>query len=96
MAGARPALAQVEYKIPGVVDIPGLFADLTKHLVARDAVFKWWVDTHKEARHQAYCRELVYETLLAHKFTDDELEGLLAGVAFSSSCFPASGDRDRE
>jgi hypothetical protein len=26
---------------------------------------------------------MVYETLLAHKFTDDELEGLLAGLTFS-------------
>lgn len=44
MAGAGPALAQVEYKIPGIVDNSGPFADLTKHLIARDAVFKWWND----------------------------------------------------
>ena len=45
LAGAGPALAQVEYKIPGIVDNSGPFADLTKHLIARDAVFKWWNDT---------------------------------------------------
>lgn len=45
MAGAGSALAQVEYKIPGIVDNSGPFADLTKHLIARDAVFKWWNDT---------------------------------------------------
>ena len=44
MAGAGPAAAQVEYKIPGIVDNSGPFADLTKHLIARDAVFKWWND----------------------------------------------------
>jgi branched-chain amino acid transport system substrate-binding protein len=44
MACAGPALAQVEYKIPGIVDNSGPFADLTKHLIARDAVFKWWND----------------------------------------------------
>lgn len=44
MGGAAPALAQVEYKIPGIVDNSGPFADLTKHLIARDAVFKWWND----------------------------------------------------
>ncbi len=42
MVGPGPALAQVEYKIPGIVDNSGPFADLTKHLIARDAVFKWW------------------------------------------------------
>jgi branched-chain amino acid transport system substrate-binding protein len=44
MGSAAPALAQVEYKIPGIVDNSGPFADLTKHLIARDAVFKWWND----------------------------------------------------
>ncbi len=44
MGCAGPALAQVEYKIPGIVDNSGPFADLTKHLIARDAVFKWWND----------------------------------------------------
>jgi branched-chain amino acid transport system substrate-binding protein len=44
LAGAGPAAAQVEYKIPGIVDNSGPFADLTKHLIARDAVFKWWND----------------------------------------------------
>lgn len=42
---AGSALAQVEYKIPGIVDNAGPFADLSKHLVARDAVIKWWNDT---------------------------------------------------
>mgnify|MGYP001163171260 CR=1 FL=1 len=45
LAGSAPALAQVEYRIPGIVDNSGPFADLSKHLVARDAVFKWWNDT---------------------------------------------------
>jgi branched-chain amino acid transport system substrate-binding protein len=44
MAAAGPVAAQVEYKIPGIVDNSGPFADLTKHLIARDAVFKWWND----------------------------------------------------
>jgi branched-chain amino acid transport system substrate-binding protein len=45
VSGALPASAQVEYKIPGLVDNSGPFADLSKHLVARDAVIKWWNDT---------------------------------------------------
>ena len=40
----QPAQAQVEYKVPGLVDYSGPFADLTKHLIARDAVVKWWND----------------------------------------------------
>lgn len=42
--GANAAIAQVEYKIPGLVDFSGPYADLTKHLLARDAVIKWWND----------------------------------------------------
>lgn len=42
--GASAAMAQVEYKIPGLVDFSGPYADLTKHLLARDAVIKWWND----------------------------------------------------
>ncbi len=30
--------------MPGLVDFSGPYADLTKHLVARDAVIKWWND----------------------------------------------------
>ncbi|TSA07957.1 MAG: ABC transporter substrate-binding protein [Comamonadaceae bacterium] len=41
---AVAATAQVEYKVPGLVDFSGPFADLTKQLVARDAVVKWWND----------------------------------------------------
>jgi branched-chain amino acid transport system substrate-binding protein len=43
-AAASTAAAQVEYKVPGLVDFSGPYADLTKHLVARDAVIKWWND----------------------------------------------------
>lgn len=45
MSGVLPATAQVEYRIPGLVDNSGPFADLSKHLIARDAVVKWWNDT---------------------------------------------------
>ena len=38
------ATAQVEYKVPGLVDFSGPFADLSKQLIARDAVVKWWND----------------------------------------------------
>lgn len=41
---ANAAMAQVEYKVPGLVDFSGPYADLTKHLLARDAVIKWWND----------------------------------------------------
>lgn len=44
-AGTLSASAQVEYRIPVLVDNSGPFADLSKHLVARDAVIKWWNDT---------------------------------------------------
>jgi branched-chain amino acid transport system substrate-binding protein len=30
--------------VPGLVDFSGPYADLTKHLLARDAVIKWWND----------------------------------------------------
>ena len=43
-AGAGSAAAQVEYRVPGLVDFSGPYADLTKHLLARDAVIKWWND----------------------------------------------------
>lgn len=43
-AGADSAAAQVEYRVPGLVDFSGPYADLTKHLLARDAVIKWWND----------------------------------------------------
>lgn len=42
--GACAATAQVEYKVPGLLDYSGPFADLSKQLVSRDAVFKWWND----------------------------------------------------
>lgn len=38
------ATAQVEYKVPGLLDFSGPFADLSKQLLARDAVVKWWND----------------------------------------------------
>lgn len=41
---AAPAAAQTEYRIPGLADFSGPFADLTKDLLARDAVIKWWND----------------------------------------------------
>jgi branched-chain amino acid transport system substrate-binding protein len=41
---AGTASAQVEYKVPALADFSGPYADLTKHLVARDAVLKWWSD----------------------------------------------------
>ena len=34
---ASAATAQVEYKVPGLADFSGPYADLTKHFVARDA-----------------------------------------------------------
>lgn len=45
MTAAVPAVAQTEYMIPGIVDFSGPFADLSKQLVARDAVVRWWNDT---------------------------------------------------
>ncbi len=42
--GAGTATAQVEYQIPALADFSGPYADLTKHLIARDAVIKWWND----------------------------------------------------
>jgi branched-chain amino acid transport system substrate-binding protein len=41
---ATAATAEVEYKIPALSDYSGPFADVTKHLVSRDAVVKWWND----------------------------------------------------
>ena len=41
---AAPAAAETEYRIPGLADFSGPFADLTKDLLARDAVIKWWND----------------------------------------------------
>lgn len=38
------ALAQVEYRVPGLLDFSGPFADLSKQMVSRDAVVKWWND----------------------------------------------------
>lgn len=43
-ASTATAMAQVEYKVPGLLDYSGPFADLSKQLVARDAVVKWWND----------------------------------------------------
>lgn len=45
LALAAPAAAQTEYTIPGIVDFSGPFADLSKQLIARDAVVRWWNDT---------------------------------------------------
>jgi hypothetical protein len=45
LVSAPPLAAAIEYKIPGLVDNSGPFADLGKQLIARDAVFKWWNDT---------------------------------------------------
>ncbi len=45
VACATPMVGAVEYKIPGLVDNSGPFADLSKQLIARDAVVKWWNDT---------------------------------------------------
>ena len=42
--GTGGAAAQVEYRIPGLADFSGPYADLTKHLLARNAVIKWWND----------------------------------------------------
>ena len=42
--GASAAVAQVEYKVPGLLDFSGPFADLSKQMVSRDAVIKWWND----------------------------------------------------
>lgn len=44
-AGTPAAAAETEYRIPALTDFSGPFADVTKHLVARDAVVKWWSDT---------------------------------------------------
>jgi branched-chain amino acid transport system substrate-binding protein len=44
-AGIPAAAAETEYRIPALTDFSGPFADVTKHLVARDAVVKWWSDT---------------------------------------------------
>jgi len=42
--GTSAVTAQVEYKVPGLADFSGPFADVSKHLVARGAVIKWWND----------------------------------------------------
>jgi len=47
--GAGGTLAQVEYKVPALADYSGPYADLTKQLVARDAVLKWWSDNDGKA-----------------------------------------------
>jgi branched-chain amino acid transport system substrate-binding protein len=39
---AGAATAEVEYKVPVLSDFSGPFADVTKHLVSREAVIKWW------------------------------------------------------
>ncbi|OGK80583.1 MAG: hypothetical protein A2X52_03315 [Candidatus Rokubacteria bacterium GWC2_70_16] len=44
-AGTPAAAAETEYRIPALSDFSGPFADVTKHLVSRDAVVKWWSDT---------------------------------------------------
>ncbi len=44
-AGAPATAAETEYRIPALSDFSGPFADVTKHLVSRDAVVKWWSDT---------------------------------------------------
>lgn len=41
---ASVATAETEYKVPGLADFSGPFADVSKHLVARGAVIKWWND----------------------------------------------------
>jgi len=41
---AGAATGEVEYKVPALSDFSGPFADVTKHLVSRDAVIKWWND----------------------------------------------------
>jgi branched-chain amino acid transport system substrate-binding protein len=41
---ATVAAAETEYKVPGLLDFSGPFADLGKQMLARDAVFKWWND----------------------------------------------------
>jgi len=41
---AGAATGEVEYKVPALADFSGPFADVSKHLVARDAVIKWWND----------------------------------------------------
>ncbi len=43
-SAASAVVAQTEYKVPGLADFSGPFADVTKHLVARDAVINWWND----------------------------------------------------
>ena len=40
-----PMAAEKEYRIPVLSDFSGPFADVTKHLVTREAVVKWWNDT---------------------------------------------------
>lgn len=45
VAGPLAAAAETEYRVPALTDFSGPFADVTKHLVARDAVLKWWSDT---------------------------------------------------
>ncbi|MDP1691987.1 MAG: ABC transporter substrate-binding protein [Burkholderiaceae bacterium] len=42
--GVSTAAAQVEYKVPGLLDFSGPFADLGKQMMARGAVVKWWND----------------------------------------------------
>lgn len=42
--GSCAAFAQVEYRVPGLLDFSGPFADLSKQMVSRDAVVKWWND----------------------------------------------------
>jgi len=42
--GTSVATAETEYKVPGLLDFSGPFADLGKHLIARGAVRKWWND----------------------------------------------------
>jgi branched-chain amino acid transport system substrate-binding protein len=43
-SAASAATAQVEYKVPVLSDFSGPYADLMKHMVAREAVIKWWND----------------------------------------------------
>lgn len=38
-------VAETEYKVPGLLDFSGPFADLGKQMMARGAVIKWWNDT---------------------------------------------------
>lgn len=41
---ATVATAQTEYKVPGLLDFSGPFADLGKQMMARGAVLRWWND----------------------------------------------------